>query len=144
MIKYIINTPYGSKIIKQGEIVESKLNNLSIIKRLCLQNLFTYEGYLKAATKIFNVKHNIPVYINKDNLFIPIKRVRDYDNIWINYQMVVTYYKTQDKTTVVFNDYEKIIINLKYNLFHKRVELLNHIIKYQITSKNTPFLNLKP
>ncbi|MGI6787522.1 MAG: competence protein ComK [Acholeplasmataceae bacterium] len=131
MIKYIINTPYGSNIIKENEIIESKDSNLSIIKKICLDNLFTYDGYLKAINKIFNKKHNIPVYVNKKNLFIPLKRVRDYDNIWINYASILTYKSYDKKTLIIFNDYEKMIINLKYDLFKKRVELLSNIIMYK-------------
>jgi len=131
MIKYIINTPYGSKIFKSDEIIESKLNNLSIIKRLFIKNLCTYEGYIKAVNKTFNIKHNIPVVINKDNLFIPLKRVRDYDNIWINYAAVITYKQSNNMTTIIFFDHEELIINLKYSLFTKRVELLKKIIRYK-------------
>lgn len=131
MIKYILNTPYGSKIIKLNQIEESKLNNLSIIKKLFIENLCTYEGYIKAVSKTFNIKHNIPVVINKDNLFIPLKRVRDYDNIWINYASVITYKQSNNMTTIIFSDYEELIINLKYSLFIKRVKLLEKIIRYK-------------
>lgn len=137
MIKYIINTPYGSKIFKLYEIIESKLNNLSIIKRLFIENLCTYEGYIKAVSKTFNIKHNIPVVINKDNLFIPLKRVRDYDNIWINYSSVITYNKFENQTIIIFKDFEQKVINLKYNIFLKRVETLKQIMKHKI--KNNRF-----
>lgn len=131
MIKYIVNTSYGSKIIKLNQIEESKLNNLSIIKKLFIENLCTYEGYIKAVSKTFNIKHNIPVVINKDNLFIPLKRVRDYDNIWINYASIITYKQSNNMTTIIFFDHEELIINLKYSLFTKRVELLEKIIRYK-------------
>lgn len=131
MIKYIVNTSYGSKIIKLNQIEESKLNNLSIIKKLFIENLCTYEGYIKAVNKTFNIKHNIPVVINKDNLFIPLKRVRDYDNIWINYASIITYKQSNNMTTIIFSDYEELIINLKYSLFIKRVKILEKIIRYK-------------
>ncbi|HPX71689.1 MAG TPA: competence protein ComK [Acholeplasmataceae bacterium] len=131
MIKYIVNTSYGSKIIKLNQIEESKLNNLSIIKKLFIENLCTYEGYIKAVSKTFNIKHNIPVVINKDNLFIPLKRVRDYDNIWINYASIITYKQSNNMTTIIFSDYEELIINLKYSLFIKRVKILEKIIRYK-------------
>ncbi|MGI6781548.1 MAG: competence protein ComK [Acholeplasmataceae bacterium] len=133
MIKYMINTPYGSNIFKTNQIVEmSSKNNLSIIKQICLQNLFTYEGYIKAVTKIFSKKYNIPVYIDQNHMFIPIRRVRDYENTWINYATVLTYEPYENQVLITFKDYDRLIINMKYNLFHKRVETLNKIINYTV------------
>jgi hypothetical protein len=131
MIKYIVNTPYGSKIIKSNKILLSKDNNLTIIKKMCIENLFTYEGYLKAINKLFSKKHNIPVFINRDNQFIPIKRVRDYDNIWVNYSQVLTYKKYDNQTVIIFKDYQQLEINLKVNLFEKRVKMLYEIYRYK-------------
>lgn len=140
MIKYIVNTPYGSKIIKSNKILLSKDNNLTIIKKMCIENLFTYEGYLKAINKLFSKKHNIPVFINRDNQFIPIKRVRDYDNIWVNYSQVLTYKKYDNQTVIIFKDYQQLEINLKVNLFEKRVKMLYEIYRYK--NSNQPVWNI--
>lgn len=131
MIKYIVNTAYGSKIFKVGSIEESKDNNFTIIKKLCIGNLFSYEGYIKAINKIFSKKHNIPVYINDKNIFIPIKRIRDYDNIWINYATILTYRSDNEKVIVIFKDFDELMIDLNYRLFSKRINLLNEIVVYK-------------
>lgn len=131
MIKYIINTPYGSKVFKiNNDTYESKINNLSIIKKICIENLFTYEGYTKSVSKIFNIRHNIPVYLNDNQMFIPTKRVRDYENIWINYASILTFKSYDSNIEIIFKDYDKLKINLKYRLFDKRIKHLETIQKY--------------
>ncbi|NLL69266.1 MAG: hypothetical protein GX232_03565 [Acholeplasmataceae bacterium] len=131
MIKYLINTPYGCDIIYKDKVVSSKRNNLSIIKSYCLKELFTYEGYIKAIKSLFGDVQLIPVVINSSNIFIPTKRVRDYDNIWINIGAVILIEDENNQTNLTFKDYKKLTINIKYQKFIKRVEFSKIILDYK-------------
>lgn len=131
MIKYLINTPYGCNIIYKDKTITSKRNNLSIIKSYCLKELFTYEGYIKAIKSLFGDVQLIPVVINSNNIFIPTKRVRDYDNIWINISAVILIEEKNSQTTLTFKDYQKLTINIKYQKFIKRVEFSKTILDYK-------------
>ena len=42
-----------------------------------------------------------------------------------------TYKQSNNMTTIIFSDYEELIINLKYSLFIKRVKILEKIIRYK-------------
>lgn len=88
MIKYILNNKYGSLIFyKKGE-VQTRYFNLTVIKKLCIQKLFTYEGYIKAFKEIFGNKKSIPIYIDNNNFFIPIMSIKKHENIWINIKAI--------------------------------------------------------
>lgn len=131
MIKYIINNAYGSTIYQYDKTTQSSANNLSIIKKLCLKHLFTYDGYLKAVQKTFNKFHQLPVYLNDNMIFIPIKRVRDYDNIWINYAQVISSQKQNNKTLIIFKNYSQLEIDLKYRQWSDRIVLAEAIKAYK-------------
>lgn len=133
MIKYIINNAFGSTIYKTSGNSLSKKSNLSIIKDLCIKHLFTYEGYLKACKKIFNKTQLVPVYISPYLQFLPTKRVRDYENIWINFSAIKTYKKYENnKTKLIFKDNKFLIINMRYHLFEKNILFLEKLKKYKV------------
>lgn len=132
MIKYIINTAYGSNVYKINKVVNETKNNLSIVKRICKENLFSYEGYLAAVKYKFNKYHLIPVVINKDNIFIPTKRVRDYENIWINLPQILLIEENENQTVITFRDYDKLVVSIKMEMLLKRVDLAGKILKYKL------------
>ena len=131
MIKYIINNAYGAIIYQYDKAIQSSDNNLSIIKKLCLDYLFTYEGYLKAIQKKFNKFHQLLVYLNRKIIFVPIKRVRDYDNIWINCAQVISAQKVNNKTLLIFKDHSRLEIDLKYYQWCNRITLVEAIKAYK-------------
>ena len=133
MIKYITNTVYGCNIYHTTHQTSLNINNLSLVKKMCLEELFSYEGYLKGVKAKFGSVRLIPVYINKNILLIPTKRVRDYENIWLNYSQILLIESSDNKTKVTFKDYTNITINIKYHNFIKRIKLAKKIINYKLS-----------
>lgn len=132
MIEYIINHRNGSLIFQSDSIKQSNKTNLSIIKKLCLSALFTYDGYLKAVQNEFGKSYLIPVYIDEELMFIPIKRTRDYENIWINYAALIDVVSYHDYIEIIFDSTRKLSINISLKSFQKQIKYLEAIRKAKV------------
>lgn len=126
-MNYIINTAYGCQIYQKNQIVKKNMNALSYIKKLCLNHLFTYQGYIQACRKVLNLKYKIPLYITATLQLIPIKSIRDYDNIWINYAYVRTYSADEAGLLVFFYDGTQLVANISIKTFKTQIKRLNAI-----------------
>jgi competence transcription factor ComK len=127
MINYIINTQLGTKIYQENGIKYEKYTNLTYIKKLCLEAMFSYEGYLKAVKKIYKFKYKIPVYINNSLMFIQTKRARDYDNIWINYASIKDIKCVEEFIEIIFYNNEMIQIKYAFHKFKLQIKYLEEI-----------------
>lgn len=134
MIEYIVNNAFGCLVYQEGEIVQMRKTNLSFIKELCLDNMFSYSGYLKAVKKKISISYKTPVYIDDLNMFIPTRRVRDYENIWVNCAAVKNVFKSEGGVKIrFFSDKEK-IINISFNSFIKQMKQLEVIRKVKVNT----------
>lgn len=129
MIEYIVNNAYGCLVYKEDRIKQLKKSNLSYVKELCISSLFTYKGYLKA-NKIENkLVSKVPVYINDQTMLIPIKRTRDYDNIWINYAAIKNMLPDGKGLKVIFHSNREVAIDNSANQLMKQITQLKMIRK---------------
>jgi competence transcription factor ComK len=126
-MNYISNTAYGCQIYQKNQIIKKDMNTLTYVKKLCLTYLFTYKGYIEACRKVLNLKYKIPLYISDRLQLIPVKSIRDYDNIWINYAYVKTYSQYKDSLIIVFYDGTQIVANISINTFRTQIKRLNAI-----------------
>lgn len=127
MIEYIINHPTGSIIFFTEDMIYSKKNALSIVKSLCIEGLTTYDGYIKAVKKKFNYSYRIPVYLSEELCLFQTQRVRDYENIWINYIAIKDMINLKDKTELHFKSGKKLIINIRLNQIHEQIRRIHDI-----------------
>lgn len=127
MIEYIINHPTGSIIFFTEDMIYSKKNALSIVKSLCIEGLTTYDGYIKAVKKKFNYSYRIPVYLSEELCLFQTQRVRDYENIWINYTAIKDMINLKDKTELHFKSGKKLIINIRLNQIHEQIRRIHDI-----------------
>lgn len=84
MIEYIKHEQQMTYIYQDTQIEKQKQSVMFVIKKLCLEHLTTYEGYVKAIQNKYDKHHLIPLILSNELSLIPIMRVREYDNIWIN------------------------------------------------------------
>ncbi len=134
MIEYIVNNAFGCLVYQEDEIVQMKKTNLSFIKELCLDNMFSYSGYLKAVKKKINISYKTPVYIDDLNRFIPTRRVRDYENIWVNCAAVKNVSRSEGGVRIrFFSDKEK-TVNISFNSFIKQMKQLEVIRKVKVNT----------
>jgi competence transcription factor ComK len=127
MILYIENTAEGSILYQEETIIKLTMSNLSYIKKKCLESLFTYEGYLKAVQKKIGLKYKVPVYIDDVTRMIPTKRVRDYDNIWINHAAIRELVEGIDGTDIYFYGNRQIHLKNSYKTLKNQIDELERI-----------------
>jgi competence transcription factor ComK len=129
---YIVNTAYGCIIYQKNESIKKSINTFSYIKKLCLEHLFTYHGYIEACRKVLKLKYKIPLYINDVLQLIPIKSVREYDNIWVNYAYIKSYEAHNDGIEVFFYDGTQIVLNVSIKTFTTQIKRLNVIREVKV------------
>ncbi len=130
MIKYIKNNHKGSTIYQTTENIQTSFFNLTIIKKICIKNLFTYEGFIYAYQKNFGSKTLIPIYINQNNQFFPIQKVKDYDNIWINAAAISNVLNNQNQVIVNFIDDSSLILTQKFSKIERQLKILKNLEKH--------------
>lgn len=127
MILYIENSPEGSIIYQEKDTVRLTISNLSYVKKRCIQALFTYEGYLKAVQKKLDIKYKVPVCIDDLTMLIPTKRVRDYDNIWINYMSVDRVIESSEGIEIYFYGNRQIHLKISSKTLKRQIRDLERI-----------------
>lgn len=127
---YIKNNYNVTHIVKKDETQKASKTALSIVKLLCEQQLFTYDSRIYLTKKHLDIKTKTPIYINKNILLIPTKSPKNYDSVWINYFEIFDYEEFEDKTVVLFNNLEEIIIDNTINSFRTSIRRAEKIIDY--------------
>ena len=84
MIEYIKHEHHNTHIYQSDKIDIVSESAFSVIKKLCLDHLVTYEGYVKAIQVKYQKKQLIPLVLSDEISLIPLVRVRNYENIWVN------------------------------------------------------------
>lgn len=131
-MNYIVNAAYGCQIYKKNQIIKEKMNAFSYVKKMCLNHLITYSGYIQACRKTLKFKYKIPLYINDCLQLIAIKSVRDYDNIWINYAYIKTYQVHKEGLEIFFYDGTQIVVNISIKTFKTQIKRLNKIRELKV------------
>lgn len=127
MIEYILNNGQGAIIYQTTSSSQIKSSNLGFVKQLCIEHLFTYEGYAKAVKKTLGIAYRIPLYLREDLQLFPISRVRDVDNIWINAAAIMTITTTQQGTCLVFHHGRKLVLDMSLHKVRRQIEVLGII-----------------
>ncbi len=123
----MVNNGFGSIIYYTDHQEQISINNLSFIKRLCIEFVFTYEGYIKAVKKNSKFKYKIPVYIDDSLLLIQTRRVRSDDNIWFNYASVTNVICLDQGVELEFMSGNKLFINISYEALKTQITYLKEI-----------------
>lgn len=113
MINYIRNTNEGAKVYPSHSVCGR--SSLGYIKKLCMKQLFTLDGYLKALKNELNISYKAPIFINYDLIFISTKSLKHYDNIFINFTQIKEVNDLKDSIGIIFknNDYLEVEISPK-------------------------------
>ncbi|MFH0766984.1 MAG: competence protein ComK [Bacillota bacterium] len=122
-----MNNAIGCVVYQKYASTQHKISNLSFIKKMCIDALFTYEGYLKAVQKKLGKVYKIPVYFDDENMFFPIKRTRDYENIWINYATVQEIRVLTEQIEIIFESQQKLQVNISLNSLKRQIKYLEEI-----------------
>jgi competence transcription factor ComK len=129
---YIIHTAFGCQIYQKDGSIKEYVSTFSYVKKLCMQHLFTYQGYIKACRKKLGFKYKIPIYINDCLQLIPLKSVRDYDNIWVNYAHIRSFEVHKEGLEIFFFDGTRIVLNISIKTFKTQIKRLNTIREVKV------------
>lgn len=132
MILFLKNTNDGTRIYKSNFKYTNLSNSLNYnIEKLCNKFLFSYNGYKKALKLKLNLKSLQPLYLNKNLILIPIKNIKDYHNLFINFKAITSIIKIDNSNTkLFFNTGETLIINKNINFFYDKEKEINKIENY--------------
>lgn len=89
-----------------------------LINKWCIDSLSTYTGRIDAIKCKYNLKKLVPIYVNKDLMLFPIGNTKTVDNIYINSVNILEISKMENKTKIVFNNYDQIMVDKKYQLIN--------------------------
>lgn len=91
------------------------------INNLCMKNLSTYNGRREAISVLLGEKNNVPIYVDKETFLYPIKSIRLFDTVFVNFNEVLS-------IKMVGIGYTKFIFT---NLFEITLEVSIHKVKKQ-------------
>ena len=73
--------------------------------------------------RLINIKSKSPIIVeeSRDIIFFPLKSIRDKCNIWISFNNLEKYVKSDDKTVFIFKNGKEVIINFSYYIIDNQV-----------------------
>ena len=73
--------------------------------------------------RLINIKSKSPIIIEESRniIFFPLKSIRDKCNIWISFNNLSKYVKSDDKTVFIFNNGKEVIIDFSYYIIDNQV-----------------------
>lgn len=108
----------------------TKNDGIRIINKMLNGKIRDFYSYNKLVKKILDIKTNIPIYIDKNTLLLPIKTYKAYDCIWINYFNVLEVVDLPNKTLIKFKNEEIKAFEIdmkKYNrIVNNAIKVLNY------------------
>ena len=130
-----------SKVIElSNEYVVNK-NAYEIMEDSCRYYGSTYKGRLSAAKEILECSYKVPILVEetKSLIFFPTKSSLEEDCCWINFNLIKTINKNNNKSDIVFNNNKILSLNTsKLSLDNQllRSTRLNYIIESRKNNNN--------
>lgn len=82
----------------------TKAEGIRYINKLLHKKIRDFYSYNKIIKEKLDINCNIPIYIDKDIILLPIKRFNSYDCVWINYVNIKAYISMNNKVMIRFMD----------------------------------------
>ncbi len=127
MIEYIKHEHQMTYIYQDSRISKHKHSVNVIIQNLCIDHLITYDGYIKAIQKKYHKFQRIPLVLSNDLMLIPIMRIRDYENIWINQCAIKAINATSGGIIITFFSNRTLEVNKNQAFLEKSINFVNII-----------------
>ncbi|MBN2268745.1 MAG: competence protein ComK [Acholeplasmataceae bacterium] len=137
MIEYIKHEHQMTYIYQDSHISKHKHSMNAIIHSLCIEHLITYDGYVKAIQKKYHKSQRIPLVLSNDLMLIPIMRIRDYENIWINHSAIKAFYTSPKGIIITFFSNHTLEIDKNMAFLEKAINFVNIIKKEKVKHFHT-------
>ena len=86
--------------------------------------------YNKLISNILKIKTNIPIYVDKYIVFLPIKSYKAYDCIWISYKNIKEVIDNKNSVIIKFLNGEIKSFDINFNKLNRIIKNANIIINY--------------
>ena len=101
---------------------------LDIDSKKIIDNSFKFFGSsltdrVNMTKRLINIKSKSPIVIeeSRDIIFFPLKSVREKCNIWISFNNLDKYVKNGDKTTFIFKNNKRVVIDFSYYIIDNQI-----------------------
>lgn len=132
MIEIVENSRNGCIIYQTDESYNYKYSAFYYIKKLCINHLFTYEGYIYSIKLKYKRYHQIPIVISNALWMAPTRRVRDYENVWINLNGIKSYAELSSGTKIVFMSGRSLTIQKSSTSLHEQIKFAKMIYNEKV------------
>lgn len=126
-VETLLIVPFGNGKSKVYECDSEYIINmlpLDIIKNSCLFFGCSFEGRKEASKLMLSIDMKVPIVIedSRNIIFFPISNCINKNSIWVSYQNLLKYSKSDELSTILyFRNRKSIIIDAKYNLIDNQI-----------------------
>ena len=117
----------------------TKHDGIKEINKLLNKEIRDFYVYNYLVKRILNIKTNIPIYINKKMVLLPIKSYKAYDCIWLNYNAIKRVFEFNKKVSITFLDGEIKTFDISLK---KLKRIINNALKIMEYFRNLEFENV--
>lgn len=120
---------YSQVVFKTHTLMIDK-SNITVIKKICETQLFSYESRIKNTKTTLNIQTRVPLYVHDYLLLIPLKSPRRYDNIWVNYHAIKDIRKVDSKVIILFENLKEIKVEISFRALKNSIKHAKMIKKH--------------
>lgn len=118
-----------------------KIEGIKYLNSLLNKKVRDFYSYNKIINKILNIKTNIPIFIDRNTIFLPIKSYKAYDCIWLNYREIKTIIGKSKTVLIRFNNDEikefEVSINKLNRIIKNAIKIIDYFEKIECENVNT-------
>ncbi len=107
-----------------------KEEGIKFINGLLHKKIRDFYSYNKLISEILGIKTNIPIYIDRTTIFLPIKSYKAYDCIWLNYKNISEIISVNNSVIIKFFSGEIKSFQISYNKLKRIIKNALIIIDY--------------
>jgi len=106
---------------------ELGIKYLNDLLKLKIRDFYSYN---KLISKILKIKTNIPIYVDSNIIYLPIKSYKAYDCIWINYKRIKEIIDNKKSVIIKFINGEIKEFDISFNKLNRIINDAKIIITY--------------
>ena len=130
-VNYIKRFEEGIEVNEELGSIYLKTSLKKYINKLCYKKLSTYDGRRESTSKLLGENNNVPIYVDEETILYPIKSIRCYDTVFVNFIEVLCVKKVRKGyTSFIFTNLSEITLEVSINKIKKQHLRIKKIIEY--------------
>lgn len=112
-----------TKVITLDSEFIMDIDSKKIIDNSCKYFGSSLNDRVNMTKRLVNIKSKSPIVIEESRniIFFPLKSVREKCNIWISFNNLDKYVKNGDKTTFIFKNNKRVVIDFSYYIIDNQI-----------------------